>query len=90
MNAKNWGPSVFGGAVFGGLLWTVLLTRTGIFDPVPGARGVPTVGAAALLIAIGGIALYRYRAPRAGVAITLGALLGLPILVSLTMFGSAT
>lgn len=80
---------MFGAAVFAGLLWPVLLACIGIFDPVPHTRNVVTVGAVALLIAAAGIGLYRYKAPRIGAAITLGALLGLPMLLSLMIFGIA-
>ena len=91
MPATEWIPTIFGGAIFGGVFWMILSARTTFFEPSNRAHGEIPALISAVAVAVAGTVIHlipNRKAKSLGLMIVLGALLGLPVLGYLAAIGN--
>ncbi|MBJ7339785.1 hypothetical protein [Mycolicibacterium sp.] len=86
MTRTDWMVSIYAGAAFGGVLWLLLPISTSLLRSTPAPHAGLITAAISLGISLVGLAFFRAAFRRTGMAITIGALIGLPVLAWLTLW----
>ncbi len=88
--AKDWIPTLYAGAIFGGAFWMVLAAKLRFLHSPTDPREHISVLISAGSVTIIGVVIYLIPSRKAksiGLAIAIGALLGLPVLGYFAIFG---
>ncbi|OPX07738.1 hypothetical protein [Mycobacterium sp. AT1] len=76
--------SIYAGAAFGGAFWAGLPIMTSLWESDPPPHATLATVVTSLVVGLAGIALFRLprstSARRVGLAVSIGALIGLPVL----------
>lgn len=84
MTHRDWIVSIYAGAAFGGAFWAGLPIMTSLWESDPPPHATLATVAISLVVGLAGIALFRLphrtSARRVGLAVGIGALIGLPVL----------
>lgn len=90
MTRTDWIVSTYVGAVFGGVFWMALPVFTSLLRSDPPSRAVLVTVAVAIAVGLAGLAVFRMTSTvnlrRTGAAITIGSLIGLPVLAWLMLW----
>ncbi|GLP75531.1 hypothetical protein TUM20983_26410 [Mycobacterium antarcticum] len=89
MTRTDWMVSIYAGAAFGGVLWLLLPMSTSLLRSNPAPHAALLTAATSLGISVIGLAIFRTAFHRTGMAIAIGALIGLPVLAWLAFWQSA-
>ena len=88
MTRTDWMISLYAGAALGGVLWLILPISTALLRPDPAPRAAMVTAAISLGVSLIGLVVFRTVFRRTGMAITIGALVGLPVLAWLAFWQS--
>jgi hypothetical protein len=94
MTRTDWIVSTYAGAALGGIFWMALPVATSLLRSNPASNAALVTVAVSIGIGIAGLMLFRLTRNvslrRIGVAVTIGALIGLPVLAWLALWQTAT
>ncbi|BDX32240.1 hypothetical protein TUM20985_27870 [Mycobacterium antarcticum] len=88
MTRANWMVSTYAGAAFGGVLWLLLPISTSLLRSNPAPHAAVVTVAISLGIGLVGFVVSRTAFRRTGMAVSIGALVGLPVLAWLAFWQS--
>ena len=90
MTRTDWLVSTYAGAVFGGVFWMALPVFTSLLRSDPPSGAAPVTVAVAIVVGLAGLAVFRMTSTvnlrRSGAAITIGALIGIPVIAWLMLW----
>jgi hypothetical protein len=86
MTRTDWMESTYAGAAFGGVFWLILSISTSLMRSNPSPHAPLAATAISVTTGLIGLVLFRAKFRRTGVAITIGALIGLPVLAWLALW----
>jgi predicted permease len=86
MTHTDWTVSIYAGAAFGGVFWLILPISTTLLRSNSSPHASLATTAIAINTGLIGLVLIRAKFRRTGVAITIGAIIGLPVLAWLTLW----
>ncbi|MCV7255862.1 hypothetical protein H7J86_27210 [Mycobacterium hackensackense] len=92
MTRTDWNVSIYAGAAWGGVFWMALPVFTSLLRSNPPPHAALVTVAVSIAVSLAGLVFFRAAqnptTRRIGAAITIGALLGLPVLAWLALWQS--